>query len=81
MDYCAMEKFYHKLVEIDSYFSSDDFKLKLLGDKMASKNEYQPIGRHPEKDVDEEDVDDKSSTQAVKEHHRTPYTKAKLMLS
>ena len=48
---------------------------------MANKYEYQPIVRHPEKDVDEEEVDDKSSTKATKEYHRPPYTKAKLMLS
>ena len=29
MDYCAMEKFDNKLVEIDSYLSSEDFKVKL----------------------------------------------------
>ena len=81
MDYCAMEKFYNKLVEIDSYFGSDDFKVKLFGDKMANKYEYQPIVRHPEKDADEEEVDDNNSTKAVKEYYRPPYAKVKLMLS
>ena len=61
MDYCAMEKFYNKLVEMDSYFSSEDFKVKLFGDKMANKYEYQPIVRHPERDVDEEEVSDKAA--------------------
>ena len=48
---------------------------------MASKREYQHIVRHPEKDVDEEEVDDESSTKAVKDYYRPPYTKVKLMLS
>ena len=48
---------------------------------MANKYEYQPIVRHPGKDVDEEEVDDKSSTKATKEYYRPPYTKAKRMLS
>ena len=82
MDYTAMEKFYNKLLEIDSYFGSEDFKVKLFGDKMASKYEYQPIVRHPERDNDEEEeVTDKSSTKAVKDYYRPPYTKVKLMLS
>jgi hypothetical protein len=81
MDYYAMEKFYNKLLEIDSYFGSEDFKVKLLGGKMASKYEYQPIVRHPERDNDEEEeVTDKSSTKAVKDYYRPPYTKVKLML-
>ena len=82
MDYTAMEKFYNKLLEIDSYFGSEDFKVKLFGDKMAGKYEYQPIVRHPERDNDEEEeVTDKSSTKAVKDYYRPPYTKVKLMLS
>ena len=82
MDCCAMEKFYHKLLEIDSYFGSEDFRVKLFGDKMAGKYEYQPIVRHPERDNDEEEeVNDKSSTKPMKDYYRPPYTKAKLMLS
>ena len=82
MDYTAMEKFYNKLLEIDSYFGSEDFKVKLFGDKMAGKYEYQPIVRHPERDNDEEEeVTDKSSTKAVKDYYRPPYAKVKLMLS
>ena len=82
MDYCAMEKFYNKLLEIDSYFGSEDFRVKLFGDKMAGKYEYQPIVRHPERDNDEEEeVNDKSSTKPVKDYYRPPYTKVKLMLS
>ena len=56
MDYCAMEKFYNKVVELDKHFSSDELKLQLFGDKMASKYEYQTIVRHPERDEEEEEV-------------------------
>ena len=49
---------------------------------MASKCEYQPIVRHPERGKgDEEEVHDKISTKAVKEYYGPPYTKVKLMLS
>ena len=80
MDYLAMEKFYNKLAELDGYFGSDEFKLRLFGDKMASKYEYQPIVRHPEHD-EEEDVNDMSSTKAVKEYYRPPYAKVKLPMN
>mgnify|MGYP007032615030 CR=1 FL=1 len=80
VDYCDMEKFYNKLAELDGYFGSDEFKLRLFGDKMASKYEYQPIVRHPERD-EEEDVNDMSSTKAVKEYYRPPYAKIKLPLN
>ena len=80
MDYFAMEKFYNKLAELDGYFGSDEFKLRLFGDKMASKYEYQPIVRHPEQD-EEEDVNDMSSTKAVKEYYRPPYAKIKLPMN
>ena len=80
MDYLAMEKFYNKLAELDGYFGSDEFKLRLFGDKMASKYEYQPIVRHPEQD-EEEDVNDMSSTKAVKEYYRPPYAKVKLPMN
>ncbi len=38
-----MENFYNKLVE---HFGSEEFKLKLFGDKLASKYEYQPGPAH-----------------------------------
>ncbi len=49
-----MEQFYNKLVEFDQHFGSEEFKLTPFGDKKASKYEYQPIVRHPERDNDEE---------------------------
>ena len=76
-----MEQFYKKLVEIDRHFGSEEFKLTLFGDKLASKYEYQPIVRHPERDIDEEEVDDNTSTKTIREYYRPPYTKVKLMLS
>ena len=80
MDYIAMEKFYNKLAELDKHFGSEEFKLRLFGDKMAGKYEYQPIVRHPEQD-EEEDVNDMSSTKAVKEYYRPPYAKIKLPMN
>ena len=80
MDYIAMEKFYNKLAELDKHFGSEEFKLRLFGDKMAGKYEYQPIVRHPEQD-EEEDVNDMSSTKAVKEYYRPPYAKVKLPMN
>ena len=79
MDYCVMEKFYNKLVELDKYFSSDELKLQLFGDKMASKYEYQPILRHPERD-EEEEVND-LATFGTKAYYRPPYAKIKLPLN
>ena len=81
MDYCPMEKFYNKLVELDKHFGSEEVKLQLFGDKMASKYEYQPIVRHPERDEEEEDVNDMSSTKAVKDYYRVPYAKIKLPMN
>ena len=79
MDYCAMEKFYNKLVELDKYFGSDELKLQLFGDKMASKYEYQPILRHPERD-EEEEVND-LATFGTKAYYRPPYAKIKLPMN
>ena len=67
VDYTAMQKFYNKLVEMDQHFGSEEFKVKLFGDKMASKYEYQPIVRHPERDNEKEEVDDKTSTRTIRE--------------
>ena len=70
MDYGAMEQFYKKLAEIDNHFGSEEFKLKLFGDKMANKYEYQPIARHPESSNDgEEEVNERTK----KEYYRPPY--------
>jgi hypothetical protein len=77
VDYCAIEKFYNKLVEMDQYFGSEEFKLKLF-DKAANKYEYQPIVRHHEQD-EEEEV--KEEPKVFKSSYRPPYTKIKLMLS
>ena len=65
VDYTDMEKFYNKLVEIDQHFGSEEFKLTLFGDKLASKYEYQPIVRHPEREDEEEEADDKTSRRSI----------------
>jgi hypothetical protein len=77
IDYCAIEKFYNKLVEMDQHFGSEEFKIKLFGDKVAPKYEYQPIVRHPEQD-EEEEVKENAK---VLSSYRPPYAKIKLMLS
>jgi hypothetical protein len=73
VDYLDVEKFYNKMVELDQYFGSEEMRLKLFGDKLASKYEYQPIVRHPE--VDDEVPEDKKAA------YRPPYAKVKLVLS
>ena len=35
-DYLEVEKLYNKMVELDQYFGSEEMKLKLFGDKLAS---------------------------------------------
>jgi hypothetical protein len=76
IDYAAIEQFYNKLVEIDQHFGSEEFKVKLFGDKVAPKYEYQPIVRHPEQDEEEEVKEN-----AKVSFYRPPYAKIKLMLS
>jgi hypothetical protein len=73
VDYLDVEKFYNKMVELDQYFGSEEMRLKLFGDKLASKYEYQPIVRHPE--VEDEVPEDKKAA------YRPPYAKVKLVLS
>ena len=76
VDYSEIEKFYNKLVEMDKLFGSEEFKVKLFGEKLAGKYEYQPIVRHPgnnQHDDDEEEV--------VSTSYHPPYTKVKLILS
>ncbi len=46
-----MEKFYNKLVKMDQHFSAEEFKVKLFGDKLASKYEFQAIIRQAERDM------------------------------
>ena len=50
-----VETFVATLNEIDEFLSSNEVKLKVLGDKKASKYTYVPIVRSPHIDEDEED--------------------------
>ena len=56
-----------KLVEIDNYCNTYEFRTKLFGNN-ANKYEYQPIVRFPS----EEDVNN--------QYYRPPYIKVKLVL-
>ena len=54
VDYNEIEAFYKKMNELDTYFTSTEFKKKLFGDKNLNKYEYQPIVR--EDDQEEEQL-------------------------
>ena len=43
-----INELYAKMKELDAYFSSDEFKRIIFGDKNINKYEYQPIVRTPE---------------------------------
>ncbi len=58
---------------MDQHFSSEEFKVMLFGDKLASKCECQPIVRRSERDEEDEVPDEYQS-------YRPSYTKIKLML-
>ena len=48
VDYSEIKEFYTKMKELDEYFSSDEFKKRIFGDKNINKYEYQPIVREQE---------------------------------
>ena len=64
VDYNEIEEFYKKMKELDTYFTSTEFKKKMFGDKSLGKYEYQPIVR-------EEDQEDDQP-------YRPPYIKLKI---
>jgi hypothetical protein len=64
VDYKEIEEFYKKMKELDTYFTSTEFKKKMFGDKSLGKYEYQPIVR-------EEDQEDDQP-------YRPPYIKLKM---
>ena len=64
VDYNEIEEFYKKLKELDTYFTSTEFKKNMYGDKNLGKYEYQPIVR-------EEDQEDDQP-------YRPPYIKLKI---
>ena len=56
VDYSEIKEFYTTMKELDEYFSSDEYKKQIFGDKNINKYEYQPIVR--EQEAIEEDLND-----------------------
>ena len=77
LDYRQIEKFYNKLREIDKYCDTEDFRVRMFGEKLAKKYEYQPLIRNPEMAVAAEDEE---AVIEQKIYYRPPYTKVKLDL-
>ena len=71
VDYDQMERLYNKMLELDKHFGSEERKLELFGEKMASKYEYQPVVRLPQESEEEEEG----------KAYRPPYTKVKLPMT
>ena len=67
VDYSLIKLFHDKLLEIDNYCNTDEFRTKLFANN-ANKYEYQPIVRFPSED----DVNN--------QYYRPPYIKVKLVL-
>ena len=76
VNYDLIEQFYNKLVEIDEYCNTDEFRKIHFGDKNYNKFVYQPLVRVPEEDDDEQQILDKNGIPI----YRPPYTKIKLDL-
>lgn len=76
VNYDSIEQFYNKLVEIDEYCNTDEFRKIHFGDKNYNKYAYQPLIRIPENDEDETPILDKNGEPV----YRPPYTKIKLDL-
>jgi F0F1-type ATP synthase gamma subunit len=70
LDYDLIQQFYEKMLELDKFFGSEERKVELFGEKLASKYEYQPLVREPERSEEEEDS----------KAYRPPYMKVKLPL-
>jgi hypothetical protein len=76
VNYNMIEQFYDKLIEIDEYCNTDNFRKIHFGDKNYNKFSYQPLVRIPENDDDEQVILDKNG----EPYYRPPYTKIKLDL-
>jgi hypothetical protein len=79
VDYDSIEQFYNKLVEIDEFCNTDEFRKQIFGDKAASQYAYQPLVRVPEADDDDEDAELKVDKNG-EPYYRPPYTKIRLDL-
>jgi hypothetical protein len=60
--------FYEKMKELDTYFSSEDFKRDVLGwsDKTAATYDYVPIVRTPQEMDDDDEEEDEEKAKAKK---------------
>lgn len=76
VNYDAIEQFYNKLIEIDEYCNTDEFRKIHFGEKNCNKFSYQPLVRIPENDEDEQQILNKNGEPL----YRPPYTKIKLDL-
>ena len=87
IDYDQIEAFHDKLKEIDALCNSDEFRVKIFGEKNAAKYEYQPIVRsrrveNEEGDDEEEAVADRITVAGKTDQpYFPPYAKVKLDLA
>ena len=77
VNYDAIETFFNKLVEIDQYCNTDEFRKMIFGDKTYNQYAYQPLVRFPE---EEEEDTDAVAAEDKKPSYRPPFTKIKLDL-
>ena len=77
VNYDEIKTFYNKLVEIDEFCNTDDFRKKVFGDKLYNKYAYVPLVRFPEDQGDDEEIrTDKNGNP----YYRPPYSKFKIDL-
>jgi len=79
VDYDSIEQFYNKLIEIDEFCNTDEFRKQVFGEKMASQYAYQPLVRVPEVEEDDEETEPKVDKNG-EPYYRPPYTKIRLDL-
>jgi len=78
VDYDSIEQFYNKLIEIDNYCDTDEFRKQIFGDKTYTQYSYQRLVRIPEKD--EDDSEEQALDKNGQPYYRPAYTKIKLDL-
>lgn len=75
IDYDAIEQFYNKLIKIDEFCNTDEFRKQIFGEKAYNQYAYQPLVRIPDEDPDEVLVDKNGNPL-----YRPPYAKIGLSL-
>jgi len=78
VDYDSIEQFYNKLIEIDEFCNTDEFRKQIFGEKTANQYAYQPLVRIPE--IDEDEDEEPKVDKNGQPYYRPPYTKIKLDL-